>query len=436
MKSNKIFKALALFFFMGLAVSCSDSSSDDGGGDSVTSITLTASSASVIEGESVTFSVVDNLNNNVTANVALSINGSQISNPHTFTAQGSYNVVATLNSLTSTVAVVVQEPAQATSITLSVNLSKVTTMDDAQFTVMTNLGQNVTSLSSFSLGGMTITNPYMFSDLGDNTVEASYEGLTTTLTIDVVRGFTKKALLEDFTGTWCPNCPPAAAAVASAISGNPNIFGVGYHVGVSSYPDPMEIPETDFWGSYYHVTGYPTVYVNGPDTRWDFPNMTQVNDELAEETILGLAVEASIVGGMLDVEVKVGFNEVDPFQEELKLMVYLVEDNVTTNSAQAGSSSGTGYVHRDVLREVYTEQLGDVIPSGIISTSTDYERTFSGLTLPSNIDNTSNLKVIAYVRNTYTKTFTDYFNTVWTNSPHYDIYNVQEVHVGSSQDFD
>jgi hypothetical protein len=46
------------------------------------------------------------------------------------------------------------------------------------------------------------------------------------------------------------------------------------------------------------------------------------------------------------------------------------------------------------------------------------------------------LKVIAYVRNTYTKTFTDYFGEVHINSPHYDIYNVQEVHMGDSIDFD
>ena len=45
-------------------------------------------------------------------------------------------------------------------------------------------------------------------------------------------------------------------------------------------------------------------------------------------------------------------------------------------------------------------------------------------------------KVIVYVRNTYTKTFTDYFGTTHTDSPHYDIYNVQEVHVGGTQAFD
>ena len=60
----------------------------------------------------------------------------------------------------------------------------------------------------------------------------------------------------------------------------------------------------------------------------------------------------------------------------------------------------------------------------------------SGLDLPSNIDDMNELKVIVYVRNTYTKTFTDYFGTTHTDSPHYDIYNVQEVHVGGTQAFD
>ena len=44
--------------------------------------------------------------------------------------------------------------------------------------------------------------------------------------------------------------------------------------------------------------------------------------------------------------------------------------------------------------------------------------------------------MIAYVRNTYTRTFTDYFGEVHTNSPHYDIYNVQEVEMGGIKDFD
>ena len=117
-------------------------------------------------------------------------------------------------------------------------------------------------------------------------------------------------------------------------------------------------------------------------------------------------------------------------------MVYLVEDNITTSTPQAGSSQGANYVHRDVLREVYTDQLGDAIEAASTNAGGVFTRTFTALDLPSNVDDIANLKVIAFVRNTYTKTFVDYFNTTHTNSPHYDIYNVQEVHVGETQAFD
>ena len=81
-------------------------------------------------------------------------------------------------------------------------------------------------------------------------------------------------------------------------------------------------------------------------------------------------------------------------------------------------------------------QLGDVITSSNTINGGVFTRTITGLDLPSNVDNINNLKLIAFVRNTYTKTFVDYFGDTHTNSPHYDIYNVQEVHVGESQAFD
>jgi len=113
-----------------------------------------------------------------------------------------------------------------------------------------------------------------------------------------------------------------------------------------------------------------------------------------------------------------------------------VEDNVTVSTPQSGSSQGINYVHKDVLRDVYTDQLGDVITASNAVASGVFTRSITGLDLPSNIDDIANLKVIAFVRNTYTKTFVDYFNTTHTDAPHYDIYNVQEVHVGETKAFD
>ncbi len=456
MKSNKIFRSFKFILLVVMLFGCSNSEdSPETPEQEVTSIVLSASINSLLEGQSVSFSAINNLNQNVTSQIVLTINGSIIANPYTFNEEGNFDVVASLNSLTSNViSITVEAPPQASSITLSANELTIDEGHSVTFSVIDDLQNIVTTLSEIKVNGTTInSNPYTFATAGDYTVEATYQDLTSNQVQITVVGpspfadtssfsasgspssFTKKALLEDFTGTWCPNCPPAAAAVANAISGNSNIFGVGYHYGVSSYPDPMEISETNYWTNYYNVTGFPTVYVNGPDTRWDFPDAAQINAELAEDAGLGLAVSAEIIGGKLDLEVQVGYKSA--IFEEIKLMIYLIEDNVTTNSSQAGSSQGSSYVHRDVLREVYTDQLGDVISTSNIGVGGIYTRTITGLSLPNTIFNpaAADLKLIAYVRNTYTKTFTDYFGDVWTDSPHYDIYNVQEVHVGSDQAF-
>lgn len=371
---KNVFKTLSLFGLL-LVFSCSG---DDGSAppnntppdNSVTSISISFNQDSYFAGEFGFFVVRDNQENVITDEASVTVNGAEVNtSPYNFQTSGSYTFVATYEGITSN------------SVTFEVESAS-----------------EYSDTSSFSASGSPAS-------------------------------FTKKALLEDFTGTWCPNCPPAAAAVKSAIDGNPNIFGVGYHDG-----DPMEIEETMFWSNYYHVTGFPTVYVNGPDTRWNFPNMSQVNAELAEEATVGLALEGEIVGGKLDLEVSVGFKTTP--NEEVKLMIYLVEGTQTSDSPQAGSNQGVNYVHNDVLLEVYTDQLGDLIPADNTSAGGVYTRTITGLDLPSNVIDINDLKLIAFVRNTYTKTFVDYFNTTWENSPHYDIYNVQEVHLGESVSFD
>ena len=434
------------FILLGFLVSsCSKSEESGGGGggenpdNKVTSITLATAVADVNTGSQVVFSVKGNSNEDLSSQSSFKVDGVAATNPVLFNVEGTYQVVATYKELTSNTLTVTVTDAPPTSIVLSFDKGCYSNTDSATFVVKDNFNNTVTSEAEVTVNGVvTTTNPYQFTANGNYDFVATYEGLTSnTVTLNVTSDtgapstYTKKVLLEDFTGTWCSQCPPAGTAIMTATSGNSNIFGVGLH---ASGGDPMEIPETAYWSNYYNVTGFPTVYVNGPDTRWNFPDMTQVNTELAEEATLGLAVESAIVGGKLNLEVKVGFKATP--DEEVKLMVYLVEDNVTTSTPQAGSSLGANYVHRDVLREVYTNQLGDVIPSSNAAGGCVFTRSFTGLDLPSNIDDMNELKVIVFVRNTYNKTFVDYFGNTHTDSPHYDIYNVQEVHVGGTQDFD
>lgn len=447
-----LFKCILLGF---LLFSCSDTNesvNSESGTDNeeIASIILSTASNEVTTNSQVSFIVTSNISTDLTSLSSLQLNGVAVSNPLTFNFEGSYELVATYEDLTSNTLIITVTNVPPSSIELSFDQEQYNNGDFVTFTVTDNFNNTITNLSEFTLNGSdVISNPYQFTADGTYNFEATYEGLTSNSVIVNIETpsefsdissftasiapptFTKKALLEDFTGTWCSQCPPAGAAIASAMNGNSNIFGVGYHAGNG---DPMEIPETAYWSSYYKVTGFPTVYVNGPDTRWNYSSMSQVNSELAETATVGLAVSATILGGKLDLEVKVGFNSTP--SEEVKLMIYLVEDNVKVSTPQSGSSQGINYVHKDVLREVYTDQLGDVITASNTIASGVFTRTITGLDVPSNIDDNANLKLIAFVRNTYTKTFVDYFNTTHNNAPHYDIYNVQEVHVGETKVFD
>ena len=446
-----IFLKFILIGFLVFSCSKSEDSPSPGPdpdpGNPVTAITLATVVTDVNTGSQVVFTVKGNSNEDLSSQSTFKVDGVAASNPILFSQEGTFQVVAAYKELTSNTLTVTVTDTPPTSIVLSFDENSYFNGDSATFEVKDNFNNTVTTEAEVTVNGTVTTNPYQFTANGSYDFVATYEGLTSNTVSFVIQTasaysdttsftatgapstFTKKALLEDFTGTWCSQCPPAGTAIMTATSGNSNIFGVGFHDG-----DPMQITETTYWASYYNVTGFPTVYVNGPDTRWNFPDMTQVNTELAEDASVGLAVDAAIIGGKLDLEVKVGFKSTP--SEEIKLMIFLVEDNVTTSSPQAGSSQGANYVHRDVLREVYTDQLGDVIVSSNATAGGVFTRTITGLDLPSNIDDTNELKEIVYARNTYTKTFIDYFGDTHTDSPHYDIYNVQEVHLGGTQDFD
>ncbi|WP_274473956.1 hypothetical protein [Mangrovimonas aestuarii] len=93
-----------LFFFLAVAagatfVSCS---SDDDGGASATSITLTANTTEAALGQTVTFSVTNDLGDNVTSDASYYVDGEMIaSNAFTAEAPGMYTVYATDGDLQS-----------------------------------------------------------------------------------------------------------------------------------------------------------------------------------------------------------------------------------------------------------------------------------------------------------------------------------------------
>ncbi|MBP6456730.1 MAG: Omp28-related outer membrane protein [Chitinophagaceae bacterium] len=210
--------------------------------------------------------------------------------------------------------------------------------------------------------------------------------------------FTKKAVLEEFTGEWCGWCPEGAAIMDAAIAANPNtVIGVGVHDG-----DPMELPA---FNSYIKgltgVTGFPNGSVQRAKATGRGSWMGQITTALGQTANCGLAMVTKSTGNSLDVDVYIGYNAA--ITSSTNLTVYLTEDDVPQSSPGAqGNYSSTVVVdpntwtHGHVLRAVLTANPGDVVT--LNSTDKYTKVSFKGIDLSQyTFSNIANVHVVAFV---------------------------------------
>jgi len=115
-RTKTIFKYFALFIAFGIMSCGSDDDAvgvgvlpggGNGNGATATSITVASASTALTVGDSATFTVTDNLGNNVSTNSVLTINGVTITSPYTFNTAGTFVVTVTNAGLTTTITIVV-----------------------------------------------------------------------------------------------------------------------------------------------------------------------------------------------------------------------------------------------------------------------------------------------------------------------------------------
>jgi len=343
-----------------------------------------------------------------------------------------------------------------TSITLDFNKTVYNTYEAGFFTVRDQSDNLITDLVNvFVNGDLVEVNPFVFQEEGTYDFVATYENLTSnTISFNVVTpsefsdtssflpdsapsNFTQKVILEEITGTWCSACPQGAYYLNQAVLSNPDrIMGAAYHSGISSYPDPMSTDETDYWQVYYNLYSFPTILLNGTSTDWNY-GMGQIDNKLSQTPILGLSAEAAIVGGKLDIEINVGFNTTP--DEQLQLVIVLIEgSDLAPSSPQIGSNAGADYVHKYIVRDVISSVSGDDIPTSYTLSGGVFTRNITGLDIPTNVNSSDydDLSIIAFVKNSYTRDWTDPVGNSFVDSPSYDVYNTQQVKIGETVSFD
>lgn len=405
--SKYLILTLVVFILDCSTDSDSDSNNNSNSNNNSVSITLTADATNVYEGETITFTVKNNSNEDVSSSSTIKVNGNDIAgNTWTPSSFGDYSVTAIYNSVNSNVVnIQVQEP--ITSIVLSTNSDPVYEGDQITFSVTGNNGDNLTSEATITYNGTNIGgNGYTVTTIGLYEFVATYDALTSNiLEVNVLpppTKFSRNVLIEDYTGTWCGYCPRVSYAIEQVESLTDKVVVVASHLSSQSTPDPYHNSTAVELANAFNVSGLPTAKLNRT-TTWNYPepsNVSQAVSLTVDNTDLGIALSPSINGNNLNVEVRVKIGELFS-SSTAKLVVYLLEDGLIYNqtnytSYYGGTSTISNFEHNGVLRASFTDVLGDVIPANELTGGNVYTKTLS-MSLPSSISNSNNIKVVAIV---------------------------------------
>ena len=253
--------------------------------------------------------------------------------------------------------------------------------------------------------------------------------------------FTKKVLIEEFTGAWCGYCPDGAYRVKNLINDNDGrVVGVSLHAG-NPTGDAMEIAHTNYLETTYQNTGFPSgmvdrIAIDGYTSLnrgyWEYV----ANNQLLETAVCGLAIISKVNGQNATVEVHAGFNST-PNGDDYRLTVYLIEDGVTgtgygydqrnyynTDPESPFYNLGDpieGYEHNHTLRAVLSESLGNAISSSSLASGGEHIETY---TVDLSSYNKKNLSIVAFV--TY----------IGSTITEHEIMNVQKCDIDGFQDWD
>lgn len=289
-----------------------------------------------------------------------------------------------------------------------------------EFNVRGNNSTDITDESVIKVDGVELTDNTFTTESDPKTynVQVSYKEFTDEIIIETGKGFAKNVLIEDYTGTWCVNCPRLSWAIELAKNAAPEkVISVGIHNFDEMQMDGVEVLIDEF-----NVVSYPTGIINRFYT-WDNPdqNIDTATDFTGYGVPLGLAMVSNIEGTTINASINISFeNTVDT---PLKLVIYLTENGLIYDQSNntpyyGGASILVDFEHNDVLRAIVTHHLGESIPE--VETVTDNIYTVQKqIAIPATVEDNEKLHIVAFVTNATTN----------------EVVNVREAHVGEEQEF-
>jgi thiol-disulfide isomerase/thioredoxin len=368
----------------------------------VTSIKINASMLEVEVGETISFTVTGNEGTDLTRQAQIFINGLKTDKTtFTPTEKGNVTVSATYNSISSNSLIIKVLPKTVTSIKVMSDNNWVDLNHEFTFKVFDSNNDEITAQATIFVDNSEIEgNKFQPSIYGTYGVIAKFQDFTSESIIveakQYATNFTKKVLIEDFTGTWCGWCPRVSYAIELVEKATENAVITAIHRGKGE--DPYHFDEANIGN--LDEGYYPRAKLNRK-TTWNSPepsNVNQVIDLTNSTTNLGLGIDSKIIGNKIDLEISIGF--LKSF-DNLKFVVYLLEDNLIYNQANYteyynGPNNLTNFEHNNVLRKVVTNLFGDTIPNEFMITNGVFKKSFN-IDIPNSIKDTSALTVVAFV---------------------------------------
>ena len=223
--------------------------------------------------------------------------------------------------------------------------------------------------------------------------------------------YSRCIVMEEATGTWCGWCVRGIETIARLQSEYPdNFIGIGLH-----YGDDMDDVQ-NYSALTSKFTGYPSCFINRNSAEplsVDYNSARQDVEQLKDKAIAKINVKASYTDGS---KTKVSVNTETTFgftsnTADYRIAYVVVEDEVGPYS-QKNYYSGKTYdpshymyewtkrdavvdvVFNDVARAIYDDTYG---VNGSVPSSVTRGETYSfgyDLTLPTNIDNVNNIRII------------------------------------------
>jgi len=176
---------------------------------------------------------------------------------------------------------------------------------------------------------------------------------------EVPESFVKKVIIEEATGEWCPHCPPGAVELENVINNNPNVaIGVAVHQG-----DFLEV--TPYWSHFdatVGISGFPSGSVDraAPSSYNAWAGAVGALAGTAPDC--GIAAVAEETGGLLNLEVFVGYNT--SITAASKMTILITEDNIAQSAGGQKDAHGIvtpAWQHQHALRGVITNPAGNDI---------------------------------------------------------------------------